>query len=135
MKNSIIIDQFLGLVFQGKMDDALLYVHSEGEFLGASVEQQIAQPLSGVFLGAPGARKFFKNFQDTLEPQSFEVTESKEIDDILFRIGTLAHKVRSTNKLFKSHWALYCKIENGKIKKYQFFEDTYALTDSLIISK
>lgn len=130
MKNGEILDQFLTLVFQGQLEQALDLVHEEGEFLGGSVEKQPLQPLSGVYTGKDGARQFFANFQETLIPGDFQVIESLEAGDAAIKIGKLCHKSKKTQKDFKSHWLLYCKIKDGKISKYQFFEDTFALAQA-----
>jgi uncharacterized protein len=39
----------------------------------------------------------------------------------------MQYRVRRKGQVFRSEWALYCELRDGRIRTYKMFEDTAAL--------
>lgn len=80
--------------------------------------------LYGTFNGKEGLKTFLTILSKTFDTQSFHVNHIIGEGNIVFAIGNFVHKVKTTDKLFKSDWALMCIVKHGKITEYRFFEDS-----------
>ena len=114
MTNVDIINNFLGAIFSGKMDEALALVDETATFISARPEKNPNNPLHGTFIGHEGAKAFFGGFGELLEPGAFDTEHQLEKDNHVVMYGTLEHTARATGKKFKSDWSLICKIDAGK---------------------
>lgn len=88
-------------------------------------------PLHGEFTGSEGARQFFANFAAVLEPGEFNIEAAFGQAEHAALYGTLRHYSRSTGKPFASDWALICKVQQGQLVLYHFYEDSEALREAL----
>ena len=61
------------------------------------------------------------------DTESFETHNWTVSSELVYALGYMQHRVRKTSAIFKSEWALVCRIENGQIISYRMFEDTAAL--------
>lgn len=127
MSHAEIINHFLGAIFEGRMDDALALVDEKAVFISTRPQTNPNNPMHGTYIGPEGATQFFSGFAETLEPGTFDVEHQHEKDDHVVMYGKLEHTVKSTGKKFASDWSLICKIDQGKITLYHFYEDTEAL--------
>ena len=80
----------------------------------------------GTYRGLDGVREFVKNLGGAFDTQAFTVDSVVGEGNVAYASGAFTHKVKTTGKLFSSNWALMCIVENGKIKKYRFYEDSAA---------
>lgn len=97
-------------------EDAILIAVSESGIEGSRVY--------GRYEGRVGVESFLKNLSDTFDTQSFVVNQLAGQEALAFAQGHFVHRVRATDKLFSSDWALLCEVENGLITVYRFFEDS-----------
>ena len=125
------VQDFLGKIFAGKLDEALTLVDPSACFISTRPQPNSRNPLHGTFVGQEGARAFFGGFGALLEPHDFNVESSFQEGEHAALYGTLRHKSRQTGKDFVSDWALICKVKEGRITLYHFYEDTEALQDAL----
>lgn len=89
-------------------------------------------PIYGRFEGKEGVRKFVNILSDLFDTEAFEIREWAFSENFVFAYGYLQHRVRKTDKLFKSEWSLVCQIKNERISSYKMFEDTAALESAYI---
>lgn len=131
MTATVIVQLFLNHIFSGAMDQALAMVDPQARFISTNPVPNPDNPLHGTFIGADGARQFFGAFADLLEPGDFHMEASFGNDDQAAFYGHLRHKSRKTGKDFVSDWALICRVKDGRITFYHFYEDTEALLNTL----
>ncbi|WP_437609983.1 nuclear transport factor 2 family protein [Erwinia sp. V71] len=131
MSTLSIVQDFLGHIFAGRMDEGLTLVDPDARFISTRPRPNPHNPLHGTFVGHEGARQFFGGFAELLEPGRFDIESSFAADEHAALYGTLSHKSRKTGKEFSSDWALICKVKDGRITLYHIYEDTEALRDAL----
>ena len=129
-----IVQDFLGHIFAGKLDEALALVDPAARFISTRPRPNPHNPLHGTFIGHAGAKQFFGGFGELLEPGQFDVEASFSDGDYAALYGNLQHKSRKTGRNFVSDWALICKVRQGRITFYHIYEDTEALQDALASS-
>ncbi|MCA1955713.1 nuclear transport factor 2 family protein [Zymomonas sp.] len=84
-------------------------------------------PIYGQYNGHEGVIKFLSILSELFDTEDFKCLEWLDSKNYVFGYGYMQHRVKKTGKLFKSEWALVCKIENNLIISYKIFEDTAAL--------
>ncbi|AEI38148.1 MAG: nuclear transport factor 2 family protein [Zymomonas mobilis subsp. pomaceae] len=118
------VESFFLHVFRGEITESLKYVHENCVFEAPGPNNV---PIYGVFNGHSGVRNFLAILSQLFETENFKCIKSAEVDNYIFSHGYMQHRVKKTNKIFKSEWVLVCQTENGLIKSYKMFEDTAAL--------
>lgn len=127
-----IVQDFIGHILAGRMDEALTLVDPEARFIAQRPQPNPHNPLHGTFVGHEGARRFFGTFGELLEPGDFNVEASFAEGEHAAMYGTLRHRSRQTGKDFASDWALVSKVRSGRITLYHFYEDTEALREAML---
>jgi uncharacterized protein len=84
-------------------------------------------PIYGRFDGHDGVERFIATLRELFDTERFEVRQSSQSDGLAFAYGYMRHRVRRTGEVFRSEWALYCEVRQGRIRTYKMFEDTAAL--------
>ena len=112
------------------MDKALSYVHRDAKFIAAFEQETDRHHFYGTYYGVEGVRALLSKFQRDLDTQEFEIHKVLGDEITAFAWGRFQHRVRPTNKIFESYWAVVCEVEDGKIKYFRGFEDTGALEAS-----
>lgn len=125
-------DQVLQHYFQSlmDMDKALSYVHRDAKFIAAIEKETDRHHFYGTYYGIEGVRTLLSKFQKDLDTQEFVIHKILADETTVFAWGRFKHKIRPTNKIFESFWAVVCEVEDGKIKYFRGFEDTGALEAS-----
>jgi ketosteroid isomerase-like protein len=131
MTATTLVRTFLDHVFAGRLDDALALVAPDARFIATRPTPNPHNPLHGTFVGPEGARRFFTGFGQLLEPGAFHVEAAFGEGPHAALHGTLRHTSRQTGKPFASDWALICRVQDGRLALYHFFEDTEALREAL----
>jgi hypothetical protein len=121
------VQTFLKHVFSGTLEEAWTLVAPDAQFISARPVPNPRVPVHGTFAGPAGAREFFRRFAELLEPGEFNVTASFSEGEHAAMYGNLRHRSRETGRDFPSHWALVCRVQQGQIALYHFYEDTAAL--------
>lgn len=78
----------------------------------------------GTYKGKEGVKEFISNLGNAFNTKAFTVENVIGEGDIAFANGKFTHEIKATNKLYSSDWSLMCKIQDGKILEYHFYEDT-----------
>jgi len=121
------VQTFLKHVFAGTLEEALALVASEAQFISARPVPNPRVPVHGTFIGPAGAREFFRLFAALLEPGEFNITACFSEGEHVCMYGNLLHRSRTTGRDFPSNWALICRVQQGQLTLYHFYEDTAAL--------
>lgn len=118
------VEQLFERFASGDIEGALTFVHDAAVFEAQGPGEV---PIYGRFEGKEGARRFLSIASGMFDTEAFEFRKWAVADDYVFAYGYMQHKVRKTGRLFKSEWALVCRVDSGLIRSYKMFEDTAAL--------
>lgn len=128
------LEQFLSLIFQNQIDDALQLCAEDVCFLGVRPEPSEQVSLYGEYFGHQGARQFFANFTDLITLGEFNVVQRLSDQNHVVMYGNFKHHAKATGKSFHSAWCLVVKFnENHLLQHYHMYEDSAALEDALAI--
>jgi uncharacterized protein len=127
-----LVQTFLKNVFSGTLEEALAWVAPNAQFISGRPAPNPRVPVHGIFEGPAGAREFFRLFAELLEPGEFNITASFCEGEHAAMYGNLRHRSRKTGRDFPSNWALICRVQEGQISLYHFYEDTAALEAAIV---
>jgi NADPH:quinone reductase len=119
-----IIDKFFIELGDGNEEAALELVTPDATF---EAQGPPSVPIYGRFEGYDGVRRFIATLRESFDTERFDVRQSTQSDGLAFAYGYMQHRVRTTGRVFRSEWALYCEVREGRIRTYKMFEDTAAL--------
>jgi NADPH2:quinone reductase len=119
-----IIDEFFATLASGDEEGALGLVTPDATF---EAQGPPSVPIYGRFEGVEGVRRFIATLRELFDTERFDVHQSTQRDGLAFAYGYMQHRVRTTGRVFRSEWALYCEVREGRIHTYKMFEDTAAL--------
>lgn len=125
------VERFLDHIFRGETAQAMALVAPQAVFVGARPEGHARIAFQGRFTGPEGAQRFFTAFGEALEPGEFEITGRFGEGEHAALYGRLRHRSRATGRDFASDWALVCRVREGQLHFYHFYEDTAALEIAL----
>jgi ketosteroid isomerase-like protein len=125
-------EQVLKNYFQHLYDPelALQFVHKDAKFIAAKEHTSDKHHFYGTYHGVDGVRKLLSKFAEDLDTQVFTIHKMLGDEDTVFAWGRFEHRIRPTNRLFVSDWAVVVQIEDEKIKFFQGFEDTAGLEEA-----
>jgi len=86
----------------------------------------------GTYRGKDGAKEFISNLGNAFNTKAFTVENVVGEGDVAFANGKFTHELKTTNKQYSSDWSLMCKIKDGKIFEYHFYEDTAKFAEASI---
>ncbi|MGY2736651.1 nuclear transport factor 2 family protein [Sphingomonas sp. UYP23] len=85
------------------------------------------------WIGTKKGRKAFEEFIVDLrlltEPVTFEVEDLLESSHRVGIVGALMTRVKATEKVISSQFAIFLTIEDGLIARFQMFEDSFAVSN------
>jgi uncharacterized protein len=119
-----IIDRFFAALGSGNEEGALELVTPDATF---EAQGPPSVPIYGRFEGHEGVRRFIATLRELFDTERFDVRRSTQGDGLAFAYGYMQHRVRKTGRVFRSEWALYCEVREGRIHTYKMFEDTAGL--------
>lgn len=125
-------DQVLQQYFRnlGDIEEALSYVHRDAKFIAAFEKETDRHHFYGTYYGIDGVKSLLSKFKKDLDTQEFEIHKILADEITALAWGRFKHRIRPTNQIFESYWAVVCEVEDGKIKYFRGFEDTGALEAS-----
>ncbi|MEM7553766.1 MAG: nuclear transport factor 2 family protein [Cyanobacteria bacterium P01_A01_bin.84] len=118
------VEKFFVLLGMGNVEEAISLV-SENTVFEAQGPSSV--PIYGKFHGKEGVKEFIKILGELFDTEAFNIYKFAVKDEYTFAHGYMQHRIRKTDKVFTSEWALVCTTKNGKITSYKMFEDTAAL--------
>ena len=84
----------------------------------------------GTYHGMDGVKSFLSKLGDAFDTQSFTVDDIVGNAEVAYASGHFLHKVKSTDKMFESDWALHTVVKDGKIYEYHFYEDSASFEEA-----
>lgn len=121
------VSQFFNAFSRGDVAGILETLHDEVTIIAAGPD---AVPWYGTYSGKAGAQAFLSALGGNVEPQQFDIHLMIAQEETVVVTGYLSHRIPATGKQFTSDWALLCTIEDDRIKRYQFFENTAAAVEA-----
>ena len=88
-------------------------------------------PFAGVHRGPEAVLKYFVILNETLEFEKLEAQEFLARDDKVIVLGRSRDRMKSTGRSTGNEWAAAITLREGKIARYQVYEDTAALASAL----
>ncbi len=82
--------------------------------------------VTGTRRGRNGVADFYAKLAETQELLSFEPKEFVAQGDKVVALGHYSFRVKATGKQFESDWAEVFTIKNGKIARFQEYDNTAA---------
>ncbi|SEW45901.1 hypothetical protein SAMN05428988_6169 [Chitinophaga sp. YR573] len=76
-------------------------------------------------------KAFFADFHRYIEPVSLEVEFCAFEGEHAVAVGYLTSKILKYDKLFSTAFTATFKVQEGKIVKYHFLEDSYRLNEMM----
>jgi uncharacterized protein len=119
-----IVEDFFTALGSGNDEAALELVTPDATF---QAQGPPSVPIYGRFEGHDGVRRFIATLRELFDTERFDVRHATQSDGLAFAYGYMQHRVRKTRRVFRSEWALYCEVREGRISTYKIFEDTAAL--------
>lgn len=113
------------------LETAQSLVTADARFIAVREESYPELPLYGTFVGHDGLSTFVDGLRAHFDTRSFVLDRSIENAAFGAAFGRFEHRIRTTGRLFRSHWAIYCAFDAGKISEYRFYEDTAALEEAM----
>lgn len=125
-------DMLLEFFKAAKTDETkmLSFVADNAKYIAIKEDPNDKCFLYGTYIGHEGFKQLFANLTEAFETQKFEFSGIMEEDNTVMAYGYFEHIVKSTGKLFCSHWSLVATFQEGKIESCRFFEDTAALEEA-----
>ena len=84
-------------------------------------------PYGGFRKGKADAEKFFTRMGQSIEPEYFEAAEYIVHNERVVVVGREKFRVKKTGKHVVNEWAMFFTIREGKIARFQVYEDTAAV--------
>ncbi|MYN44780.1 hypothetical protein GTP23_06795 [Pseudoduganella sp. FT93W] len=128
------VQTFLDHIFNARMQEALALVAGDAIFIPTRPQSSATIPLYGTYRGPEGAAQVFTNFAAALKPGLFNVEAALDLGEHALMYGQLRHEALASGRQFVSDWALICKVRQGLITHYHFYEDTAALEQALAVA-
>lgn len=126
-----VIQHFFSALGRGGVDAALDFVDPQAIFVAVRPKPDPQIPLYGTYHGHDGVRRFVTALGETFETELFEIDNAAGDETVEFARGRLRHRVRASGRVFACDWAVACRVRDGRLLHYQFFEDTAALGEAL----
>lgn len=117
------VQAFFEAFGKGDLAGLLATLHEE---VTLKAEGPATVPWYGTYKGIDGAKAFLANLGGNVETQAFTIEQIIAEGETVVANGYLKHRIPATGRLFEGDWALLCKIKEGKIAYYQFFENSAA---------
>jgi len=88
-------------------------------------------PWAGTYRGPEEVREFFHTLEQNLEPLEFTPGEYLARDDTVMVRGRERDRAKKTGKEFEVDWAHFFQVREGKIVRFQDYQDTAIIQAAL----
>ncbi|WP_394746873.1 NAD(P)H-dependent oxidoreductase [Spongiimicrobium salis] len=129
--NTEVVRAYFDAFQQGDLDGVLNVFHPDCYIVSVKEEERLKEQLHGIYRSRKEARQFLNNIVSLFETKEFIVETIVEAsNNLVIAKGSFSHLVKSSGKLFNSHWVQLCVVEDEMIKEYRFYEDSAALVEA-----
>ncbi|KAI9022030.1 hypothetical protein DFJ74DRAFT_671398 [Hyaloraphidium curvatum] len=116
----------MGAVFGALADDVEYVVNSR------DTATKEAIPWSDTFRGKDAVQAFFVRLTGAFDVLAFKLDTVLADGGEAAAFGSFLYRAKATGKEAPTEWAARIAVEGGKITKYQFFEDSYAIARAFV---
>jgi ketosteroid isomerase-like protein len=88
-------------------------------------------PFAGRHRGPDGVMQFFATLNETLEFEKLEAEDFFVKGDKVVVLGRSRTRMKANARAVENDWAAAITLRDGKVARYQIYEDTAALTSAL----
>jgi ketosteroid isomerase-like protein len=88
-------------------------------------------PFAGTHRGREAVAQFFLQMNETLEFEQLEPREFVAQGDKVVVLGHSRDRMKSTGRTIENEWAAVVTVRDGKVARYQIYEDTAAIVSGL----
>ncbi|MDB5599103.1 MAG: hypothetical protein JWN71_1147 [Xanthobacteraceae bacterium] len=123
---SDVVKKFLDALAQGSFTDEYIDRHIEYISLNRS-NPELAEilPWAGTHNGPVEFKKFFGEMLQAWDFLEFQIDTIFGEAEKVAVIGHFTYQSKVVKKITRSPFAIFIKVQDGKIRHFQFFEDTY----------
>ncbi len=83
-------------------------------------------PFAGRHRGREAVSRYFSTLAASLEFETFEPREFIAQGDVVVVLGRETSRTRTTGRAMTTEWAMVFRMRNGKVARFQDFQDTEA---------
>lgn len=134
-QNKETVHQFYQTIYKGEIDKAFaLYATPNMEWTVASPnspETTAVLPwVAVIHRGAEGFKQLNEQLFGSVDVISFEDQDYFAEGDTVIVFGHLQFRAKSTGKLMETDWVVRLTMQDSKIARGQFFENTFAIASA-----
>ena len=126
-KNISIAQQLLAGIGEGRAPETLADLFAEDLRFEIQGDDDIL-PWIGHKTGRQAAANFFREIRVRTEPVKFEVEDILGSPTRAVIIGALATRIKSSDKVFNTQFAIILTISGEEITRFQMLEDSFGLS-------
>jgi ketosteroid isomerase-like protein len=128
-KNLAIVQSLFAAFARGDVPTLLTALTDDVEWILPGRPEII--PFAGVHRGPQAVQRYFVVLNETLEFEKLEAREFLARDDMVVVLGRSRDRMKSSGRSAENEWAAAITLREGKIARYQVYEDTAALASAL----
>lgn len=126
MSSTTPVKQFFSAFGKGDVDGVVSTFTPDATITAVRAGARPHGELHGTYVGTAGVHEFLAAMGTTLDTKDFTVDVIAGDGDVAFAKGAFTHIVKRTGRSFQSDWALMCRVRDGRIAEFRFFEDSAA---------
>jgi ketosteroid isomerase-like protein len=131
-ENKAVMQRFFDSFRTGQLDLAS-YVTTDVEWTVVADHAPVTQaviPWIGTHKGLDGLQKFFGELLENIQVVEFEDRDYIAEDDRVAVFGYFKYCAIPTGNLMETDWAIRIQMRDGRIARYHFFENTFAIANA-----
>jgi uncharacterized protein len=129
-KSTAPVQAFFNAFAKGDFQGILDAFHPDVTITAVRESERSGNEIYGTYKGIEGVKAFLTNLGGTFDTQAFSVENIVGGEGVAFANGKFVHKLKATEKLFPSDWALYVVEKDDKIFEYHFYEDSQKFAEA-----
>lgn len=123
MSTASTINEFFDRFGAGDRPGMLALFSSDVDFFVAGATETV--PWAGVRSTLDGVSEFLRIALEDISTEKFDVAKILVDGEDGVVLGSFAHRIHLTDKVFASTFALHIRVREGAIVKYHMFEDSH----------
>jgi len=126
-KAAVLAQQLLAGLSEGRPADTLAAMFSDDVWFEIPGDVGVL-PWIGHRRGRQAVIDFLSTTHALLEPLSFDVEDIAASDTRAVIVGELASRVKATDKVVETAFAIILTLSGGRIARFQMLEDSFAVS-------
>ena len=122
-KSKEVLVSYFSALQKDDLDTAVSAFQEDVVMISTIQDGVLPSAATGTYYGKQAVHGFLTQLHALYERVAFTIEKFIGNAEAFFANGDFVLKARSTGALEKRNWAVYIEAENGKIKRYQFYEE------------